>query len=1182
MEVPNVSLNEEEVGLVRKRLGREPNATEWAMIDVMWSEHCSYKSSRKYLKLFPTKGKNVLLGVGDDCGIVKFDDKYGIAIGMESHNHPSAIEPVAGAATGVGGIVRDILSKGAKPIACLDPLRLGDIKTDERSKYLFENIVKGIADYGNCLAGDERVVLRNYGNLEDVEIGKYVDSIIPADMGDVRVTGDFSLDALSFDRRTGDISWKPVKRLFRRKVDTLIEVSTTMGRKIKVSETHPFIVYRDDKWVTKTVTELQKGDELPIMMGLPEGGVVETIDLLSCLKKTSLYNKLSVKCNNPRKYEKRLRPALLKQEPSVYKRFHFFDNGAMNASEFLKLEKASGVSIPSDEFTLHYSMGRCNNIPAKLEINSDLARLIGYYLAEGCVSKNGNTYKIIWTFSKKEREYIDDVCSILKRIGIRYFSYATESTVQIRVSSAILGVLFKEVLKVGTKSHEKRVPEVFLNQPKELRFELLKGLFRGNGSVTLYKNNQVKISFGVTSRELQHQVTLLLQDMGIAPGTGKHKVSDKLPDGRIAKTVHDLNTVEIHNHNDVLKLADLFEKGLSKRIKKALSKHSGKWSFPRYKQREDTFVTVKVTKVEPIEANTSVYDFEVADNHTFVTTGGIITHNCIGVPTIGGEAEFDKSFNGNPLVNVVCIGLVEQDKIVRGIAPNAGDTMMFIGSKTGKDGIHGVTFASEELTSESEEEARPAVQIEDPLSEKLLIDSFMEIFHNTKAYAGCKDLGGGGFSCASSEIVHKGGMGARIDLEKLPLRERSMEPWEMLLSETQERMMCIVKKGQEDEVEKILDKWDVLYSRVGVVTDDGHYKITYKDKTIVDLPTQILTDGPLFDREFEAVEKAKVVKPDISNLEEYFQKLIGDPNIASKKWIYEQYDNEVQLGTVIKPGQDASVIRITDKAAVAIGVGCNSAHCAIDPVEGTKEALSEAIRNITSVGAKPLAAVDCLNFGNPEKPNAFWQFKVSVEALARGLEFFNIPVVSGNVSFYNEADGKSINPSPIITILGKVDMDGIMAMNLKDEGDDIILIGKTHDELGDAPKVDFQVEKKTNELILELIEERKINSAHDLSKGGLAVGLALMAFKGTRGFDVKTARMDEDIEESEKLFSESNGRYVITTKDPGAVLDAAKRAGVKAQGIGKVMGDELSYGPFKVSLKNTKKEWETALEKLLI
>jgi phosphoribosylformylglycinamidine synthase II len=702
-ERPNVSLSDEELEIVRKKLGREPNSTEWAMIDVMWSEHCSYKSSRKYLKLFPTEGENVLLGVGDDCGIVRFDDKYGIAIGMESHNHPSAIEPVAGAATGIGGIVRDILSKGAKPIACLDPLRLGDIKNHERSKYLFENIVKGIADYGNC----------------------------------------------------------------------------------------------------------------------------------------------------------------------------------------------------------------------------------------------------------------------------------------------------------------------------------------------------------------------------------------------------------------------------------------------------------------------------------------------IGVPTVGGEAEFDASFNGNPLVNVVCIGLVESDKIVRSKAPVAGDTMMLIGSKTGRDGIHGVTFASEELSDSSEEESRPAVQIEDPLSEKLLIDAFMEIYQ-TDAFQGCKDLGGGGFTCATSEIVHKTKKGALIDLGKVHLREEGMEPWEILLSETQERMMLIVKKGREEEIEAILDKWDIPYARVGVVTDDGNYVVTLNGETIVDMPAGILTDGPLEDRPVEEMDHKEVKKPQVSDMRVFFLDLLKNPNIASKEWIYRQYDQEVQVRSVTKPGQDGSITRITDRAGAVLGVGCNSEHCSLDIVNGAKGAIAEAVRNVTAVGGRPLAAVDCLNFGNPEKPKAMWQFKTAVENLAGGLMSYNIPVVSGNVSFYNETNGKSINASPVVTVLGKVKLDKTMDSGFKEEGDKIVLIGETKAEFGGAPEVDFELEKKTNGLILDLVGEKKVNAVHDLSKGGLAIGLAKMAFLSDKGFDIDISDMDEEIEDTEKLFSESNARYIVTTKDSESVLKAAEKAGVKAQVLGKVGVEKLHYGPFEVSLNQAKKNWETGLEELLI
>jgi len=310
--------------------------------------------------------------------------------------------------------------------------------------------------------------------------------------------------------------------------------------------------------------------------------------------------------------------------------------------------------------------------------------------------------------------------------------------------------------------------------------------------------------------------------------------------------------------------------------------------------------------------------------------------------------------------------------------------------------------------------------------------------------------------------------------------------------------------------------------------------------------------------------------------------LLKERIIACKKWIYELYDNEVQDRTIIKPGQDGSVTRITENAGIALGTGCNSAHCGIDVYEGAKEALAEAIRNITAVGAKAITIVDCLNFGNPEKPQAMWQFKTAVEALTEGMKALDVPVVSGNVSFYNESDGKAIDPSPIVTALGKVELDKIMTMGLKDESNSIILIGETKAEFCDAPKVDFILERKTNKLILELIGDKKVNAVHDLSKGGLAVGLALMAFEGGKGFSVDIAKMREKIDNNEKLFSESNARYVVTAKHAALVIEAAKNVGLEAQVLGKVSGEKLHYSVFETSLSEAKKNWENGLEELLI
>jgi len=553
--------------------------------------------------------------------------------------------------------------------------------------------------------------------------------------------------------------------------------------------------------------------------------------------------------------------------------------------------------------------------------------------------------------------------------------------------------------------------------------------------------------------------------------------------------------------------------------------------------------------------------------------------NTIGVPTVGGEAEFDKSFDKNPLVNVVCIGLVEKDKIIHGIASAPGDTLLLVGSKTGRDGIHGVTFASEELSASKEEEDRPAVQIEDPLSEKLLIDSCLEAYA-TGYIRGCKDLGGGGFTCATSEIVFKGDRGACIDLDKLPLREKGMQPWEVLLSETQERMILVVEKGKEEIVEKIFDKYDVLSVRVGEVTEEKKFQIVHKGKVIVDVPPSLLGDGPLFDRKWEEPKRTKIEKIRIDDPKEHFLKLLKEPNIASKKWLYEQYDYHVQTRTAIKPGSDAAVLQITKDEGMAVAADCNSHHAKLDPREGAKGAVAESIRNITAVGAKPLAFVDCLNFGNPEKPEAFWEFKEAVEGMAEAMKAFDTPVVSGNVSFYNEADGQPIDPSPVVTCVGKLRLKDMMTMGLK-EGE-IVMIGETRAELGTAPKVDLENEKKTNDLVHELIQKKAITACHDISRGGLAVALTKMAFEGGMGFEVDLESMKEKIDPNEKLFSESHGRFLVVTDKASEVLETAKRYGIIAQKIGKANGSALSFGVFSVSLNDAKKMWETALESYLI
>jgi len=546
--------------------------------------------------------------------------------------------------------------------------------------------------------------------------------------------------------------------------------------------------------------------------------------------------------------------------------------------------------------------------------------------------------------------------------------------------------------------------------------------------------------------------------------------------------------------------------------------------------------------------------------------------NCVGIPTVGGEIEFDESFNKNPLVNVVCIGLVEKDKIIRGIAPNPGDAMLLVGNKTGRDGIHGVTFASEELCETKSEADRPAVQIPDPFSKKSIIDSCLEAFA-TGHVTGCKDLGGGGFTCASCEMLFKGKNGAKIDLEKLPLREADMEPWEILLSETQERMLLMVKKDKLKDIQAIFEKHDVPAAVVGEVIDEEKMEITWKGQVIVNTPPELLAEGPTVEREAKAT-KRDVPLVVIEHPKEHFLKLLSDPNYGSKRWIYEQYDHEVQIRTMSKPGMDAAVLRITDEEGVAISTDCNSDYCKINPYHGAMGAIVESIRNITSAGARPIAFVDCLNFANPEKPEAFWEFKEAVKGLAEAAEFFKVPFISGNVSFYNESDGVPIKPSPTVCCMGKLKLDTVVDMRFKETGNSIILVGESKNEIGFA-EVDLHKEKKVNDFILDLVESKQINACHDLSKGGLAVGLARMAFPSDKGFCIRGATTEE-------LFSESHARYVITAEDPKPIVSKAKEAGIQIKILGNVLGDVLDYGIFSVELAEAKRKYKNALEENLI
>lgn len=581
--------------------------------------------------------------------------------------------------------------------------------------------------------------------------------------------------------------------------------------------------------------------------------------------------------------------------------------------------------------------------------------------------------------------------------------------------------------------------------------------------------------------------------------------------------------------------------------------------------------------------------------------------NRIGVPTVGGECEFDKSYDYNNLVNVVCIGLVNEDEIITGSAKEPGLSLILVGS-TGRDGIGGASFASKDLTSESEED-RPSVQIGDAFTEKCLIDATLEACKTGKIKA-MKDLGAAGITSSCSEMCYSGGVGAELYLENVILREEGMTPYEIMVSESQERMLVAVEEGSEEEVIKIFEKYELPASVIGKTTDTKKLVAKMNGETVVDLPLELLCEATLLDREEkEDLKETPDNKDEIKmpeDLNEVLLKLLKSPNINSKEWIYQQYDHEVQLRTVVKPGKDAAVLRLIDgyPKGIAITTDCNSTYCKLNPYEGSLNTVCESVRNLATVGAKPIGMLDNLNFGNPEKPERFWQLKESVKGLADGAEFFNIPVVGGNVSLYNETviDGKDypINPTPTISIVGVIeDVEKVPGVFKKaGEGDILIITNETKDEMGGSeyykvihnteegivPKVDLEKEKQIYEKVVELINKGLINEAVDCSKGGLAVALAKMCISNNIGAKLELADYNKNnLREDVLLFSETSGRIILAVSEENAE-EVLKETGGYI--IGKIHGEKLKIKLngekiIKLKVKKLSKAYKNAFSEMM-
>lgn len=521
--------------------------------------------------------------------------------------------------------------------------------------------------------------------------------------------------------------------------------------------------------------------------------------------------------------------------------------------------------------------------------------------------------------------------------------------------------------------------------------------------------------------------------------------------------------------------------------------------------------------------------------------------NCIGIPTVGGEIQFDHSYEGNPLVNAMCVGLINHKDIQKGQAHGKGNTIMYVGAKTGRDGIHGATFASEELTDQSDEK-RSAVQVGDPFMEKLLLEACLELVHYD-SLVGIQDMGAAGLISSSSEMASKAGMGLEMNLDLVPQRETEMTPYEMMLSESQERMLIVVKKGCEQEIVDLFAKYGLEAVSIGTVTDDQMLRLYHKGELVADVPVDALVaDAPVYHMPakepdyYQEFQKMENTIPKVEDYKETLLQLLSQPTIASKEWVYEQYDYMVRTNTVISPGSDAAVLRIRGtRKALAMTTDCNSRYAYLDPEMGGKIAVAEAARNIVCSGAEPLAITDNLNFGNPEKPDVFWQIEKAADGMSDACRVLNTPVIGGNVSLYNESTGTAIYPTPVVGMVGLVtDFDHITTQSFKQPGDFIYLVGETKAEFGGselqklqngrifgkAPELDIEAEKDRQSQILKAIRAGLVQSAHDLSEGGLAVALSECLF----GAEDLGAAVTITGNPLSALFSETQSRFLITIK----------------------------------------------------
>ncbi len=578
--------------------------------------------------------------------------------------------------------------------------------------------------------------------------------------------------------------------------------------------------------------------------------------------------------------------------------------------------------------------------------------------------------------------------------------------------------------------------------------------------------------------------------------------------------------------------------------------------------------------------------------------------NSIGIPTVGGEVGFDESYTGNPLVNVFCLGIANAVDIIKGVASGAGNAVYYVGAKTGRDGIHGATMASAEFDE--------TVQVGDPFMEKLLLEACLEVMTGD-ALIGIQDMGAAGLTCSTSEMGSRGGAGVEIDVSLVPQRETGMTPYEIMLSESQERMLMVVKRGREAEVEQIFEKWDLHAVRVGEVMTDGKLRVKNRGEVVAEIPNGALTDDapvyrrpmaePVYIKEAQQLSLASLCKP--AAPDEVFRHLLASPTIASKRWVYRQYDHMVRTNTLVMPGMGAGVVRVKGtNRALAMSVDCNSRFVYLDPFAGAQLAVAEAARNVACAGGVPIGATNCLNFGNPERPEIMWQFAKAVEGMGAACRALDIPITGGNVSLYNETDGRAVLPTPVLGVVGLIDeADKVVRRAFQAAGDVVIMLGDTREELGGSeylkvmhglirgvpPVLDLTREAALHRVLIAGASTGMIRSAQDCSEGGFAVTLAECCIGTGVGADVDmpaVASATPGLGDIATLFSESASRVVVSAA-PGREADLlalAAREGVPTRRIGLVGGSRIrvSIDGRKVldePLIDAEHTWATAIER---